>query len=167
MQEDVVAMGRNMNQFVSERMAQLPKPHMPDPGRSQWHVDKPARGRGRRAGAEGEALVDPRYADAVRKERLAMQAVMEQRRCVGLSLSLSLSLPPSSPGSRQACRSAGTAFVLLASPVAQLSLYAARFRLQQCAQENGRVLRQQFSGAAASLEQRSQVCSGRECRRPC
>jgi len=79
LQEDVVAMGRNMDAFVSERMKQLPKPHVPDPGRSQWHVDKPARGR--RAGAEGEALVDPRYGDAVRKERLAMQAVMEQRRC--------------------------------------------------------------------------------------
>ena len=80
MQEDVSAMGRNMDAFVSERIKQLPKPPAADPGRSQWHVDKPARGR--RAGADGEALVDPRYGEAVRKERLAMQAVMEQRRCV-------------------------------------------------------------------------------------
>ena len=36
--QDVVAKGRDMENFVKERMQQMPKLHAPDPGRSQFHV---------------------------------------------------------------------------------------------------------------------------------
>ena len=79
MQEDVVTQARDMAKFVSQRMQEMPTPTVADPGRSQWAVDQKPRA-GRRAAGDGDTRVDPRYGDAVRKERLAMEAVMEQRR---------------------------------------------------------------------------------------